>query len=139
VTGLASLVDDPVSFVNRTTDSGLRTSLSNALADLAAERGVDRHDLVEAIDGFDRAVRAHESPARRVLAGKADAGLGLRATAAKLDLGFVPVGTETVRVLANPDRVEKPGVERLRAVVRDGGADVLADLAGYAATPSDNT
>jgi molybdenum cofactor synthesis domain-containing protein len=139
VTGLASLVGDPVSFVNRTTDSGLRTSLSNALADLAAERGVDRHDLVEAIDGFDRAVRAHESPARRVLEGKADAGLGLRATAAKLDLGFVPVGTETVRVLANPDRVEKPGVERLRAVVRDGGADVLTDLAGYAAPPSDNT
>jgi molybdate-binding protein len=83
-------------------------------------------------------VRAHESPARRVLAGKADAGLGLRATADRLDLGFVPVGTETVRVLANPDRVEKPGIERLRAVVRDCG-DVFADLAGYAATPSDNT
>jgi len=131
VTGLASLVDDDLAFVNRTTDSGLRTSLSDALADLADERGVDRHDLVDAIDGFDRAVRAHESPARRVLGGKADVGLGLSATAARLDVDFVPVGTETVRVVANPDRVDKPGVERLRAVVSAAG-DVLDSLPGYA-------
>ena len=132
VEGLSALVDRELAFVNRTTDSGLRTSLGNAVADLADERGVERHDLVEAIDGFDRAVRAHESPARRVLAGKADVGLGLRATAERLGLGFVPVGTETVRVLANPDRVGKPGVERLREVVADGD-DVFASLAGYAA------
>jgi len=136
VTGLASLVDEDLAFVNRTTDSGLRTSLSDALADLADERGVDRHDLVDAIDGFDRAVRAHESPARRVLEGKADVGLGLRATADRLGLGFVPVGTETVRVLANPDRTGKPAVERLRTVV-ESGADVFDSLPGY--TGSDNT
>ncbi|MFC7233882.1 molybdopterin biosynthesis protein [Halosegnis marinus] len=130
VEGLGSLVDDDLRFVNRTTDSGLRTSLSNTLADLADERGVERRDLVEAIDGFDRAVRAHESPARRVLAGKADAGLGLRATADALDAGFVPVGTETVRVLAAPDRADKPGVRRLAAAVADGG-DVFDALAGY--------
>ena len=131
VTGLDSLVDDDLAFVNRTTDSGLRTSLSNTLAALADERGVDRHDLVEAVDGFDRAVRAHESPARRVLAGKADAGLGLRATAEKLGLGLVPVGTETVRVLAAPERIDKPGVQRLREAVAEG-RDVFDALPGYA-------
>jgi putative molybdopterin biosynthesis protein len=130
VEGLADLVDRDLAFVNRTTDSGLRTSLGNAVADLAEERGVERHDLVEAVDGFDRAVRAHESPARRVLAGKADVGLGLRATAERLGLEFVPVGTETVRVLANPDRVGKPVVEQLREVVADGD-DVFASLPGY--------
>jgi molybdenum cofactor synthesis domain-containing protein len=130
VTGLDSLVDDDLAFVNRTTDSGLRTSLSNAMAALADDRGVDRHNLVDAVDGFDRAVRAHESPARRVLAGKADAGLGLRATAEKLGLGFVPVGRETVRVLAAPERIDKPGVQRLREVVTDAG-DVFDELAGY--------
>jgi len=129
VTGLADLVDRDLAFVNRTTNAGLRTSLSGALADLADERGVDRHDLVAAIDGFDRAVRAHESPARRVLAGKADAGLGLRATAERLDLGFVPAGEETVRVLAAPDRREKPAVEALAAAIDDD--DVLAALPGY--------
>jgi putative molybdopterin biosynthesis protein len=130
VTGLADLVDRDLSFVNRTTNAGLRTSLSNALAALAEERGADRHDLVEAIDGFDRAVRAHESPARRVLAGKADVGLGLRATADRLDLGFVPVGEETVRVLAAPDRREKPAVRALAAAIDDAG-DVLDALPGY--------
>ena len=89
VEGLADLVERDLRFVNRPTASGLRTSLVNALAALADERGVERHDLVESIDGFDFTVQSHESPARRVAAGDADAGLGLRATAEKLDCGFV--------------------------------------------------
>ncbi|TSD15205.1 molybdopterin biosynthesis protein [Haloglomus irregulare] len=130
VDGLADLADRDLRFVNRTTASGLRTSLGNAVADLAAERGVDRHDVVDAIDGFDAGTRAHESPARRVLAGRADAGLGLRATAADLDAGFVPVGEETVHVLANPDRVEKPGVNALERAIAEADA-AIAELPGY--------
>jgi len=130
VTGLADLVDRDLRFVNRTTASGLRTSLGTAVADLAAERGVDRHEVVDAIDGFDAGTRAHESPARRVLAGKADAGLGLRATADDLDAGFVPAGEETVRVLANPDRVDKPGVNALERVIAEADA-AIAELPGY--------
>ena len=130
IEGLGDLVDRDLRFVNRTSASGLRTSLGNAVAALAGERGVDRHDLVDTVDGFDAGTRAHESPARRVLAGKADAGLGLRVTADRLEAGFVPVGTETVRVLANPDRVEKPGVAALREAITDADADIAA-LAGY--------
>ena len=130
IDGLADLVDRDLRFVNRTTASGLRTSLGNAVADLAAERGVDRHEVVDAIDGFDAGTRAHESPARRVLAGKADAGLGLRATAADLDAGFVPVGEETVRVLANPDRVGKSGVNALERAIAEADA-AIAELPGY--------
>jgi len=122
VEGLADLIDRDLRFVNRTTDSGLRTSLGEAVAELAAERGVDRHDLVAAIDGFQLSVRAHESPARKVLTGEADAGLGLRATADRLETGFVPLGTQTARILANPDRTAKAGVERLAALV-DGELD----------------
>ena len=129
IEGLADLVDRELQFVNRPTDSGLRTTLSNALADLAEERGERRHALVEAIDGFDLAARAHESPARKVAAGQSDAGLGLRSTADRLDLGFVSIGRERVRVLANPDRVEKPGVEELREVLGDLGP-FAEDLAG---------
>ena len=127
---LADLVDADLRFVNRTSNAGLRTTLGNALAVLAEERDVDRHDLVSAIDGFDAGVRAHESPARRVLAGKADVGLGLRATADSLGMGFVPCGTERVRVLGNPDRTDKPGVQSLAAAVGDGD-DVFDALAGY--------
>jgi molybdate-binding protein len=130
VGGLGDLVDGDLWFVNRTSNAGLRTTLGNALGDLAAERGVDRHDLVSAIDGFDAGVRAHESPARRVRTGKADVGLGLRATAEALGMGFVRCGTERVRLLGNPDRVEKPGVRSLTSAVTDAAA-VFDSLAGY--------
>jgi putative molybdopterin biosynthesis protein len=130
VSGLSDLVDRDLSFVNRGTNSGLRSSLGDAIADLADERGTTRHDLTEAIAGFDLTVKAHESPARKVAAGQVDAGLGLRATAEKLDLGFVSLGTQSVRVLADPDRTEKAGVERLRTAIGDG-EDVFASLAGF--------
>ena len=130
IEGVADLVDDELRFVNRTTDSGLRTTLGNAVAALADERDVDRHDLVEAIDGFEFAVRAHESPARKVLAGEADAGLGLRSTAEALGTGFVPCGTERVRVFAAEGRREKPGVRRLERAIEEAD-DVLGSLPGY--------
>ncbi|MFQ3318896.1 MAG: putative molybdopterin biosynthesis protein [Natronomonas sp.] len=130
IDGLDDLVDRDLRFVNRTTDSGLRTTLGNVIADLAEERGTERHDLVEAIDGFEFAVRAHESPARKVLAGKADAGLGLRATADDLGMGFVPCGEEAVRVFASDDRIEKAGVQQLSNAV-DDVSGVLGELAGY--------
>ncbi|WP_049921692.1 molybdopterin biosynthesis protein [Halopiger djelfimassiliensis] len=113
IEGLADLVDRELRFVNRTTDSGLRSSLEAVLADLAADREVDRADLRASIDGFDLGLRAHESPPRKVIAGDADAALGLRDTATRLDLEFVPIGTQSVRVLANPDRTDKPGVRDL--------------------------
>jgi putative molybdopterin biosynthesis protein len=119
VSGLADLVDRDLRFVNRDTNSGLRTSLGNALADLAESRETTRRDLVESISGFDLSVKAHESPARKVVAGKADVGLGLRATAEKLDTGFVSLGHQDVVVRANPDRETKPGVADLAAALGD--------------------
>ncbi|WP_339102339.1 molybdopterin biosynthesis protein [Haloterrigena salinisoli] len=117
VEGLADLIDRDLRFVNRTTDSGLRSSLEAALSDLAADRDASARDLREAIDGFDLGLRAHESPARKVIAGDADVGLGLRATAERLDLGFVSVDQQPVRVLANPDRTGKESVRELAAAL----------------------
>jgi len=131
VAGLADLVDRELRFVNRGSDSGLRTNLGGALADLADDRATTRHELVEAIDGFELAARAHESPARKVAAGEADAGLGLRATAEKLGLGFVPVGTERVRLVANPERTEKEGVDALAAALDERLPAVLDELPGF--------
>ncbi|WP_415382350.1 molybdopterin biosynthesis protein [Halosimplex sp. TS25] len=130
IEGLGDLVDRDLSFVNRGTESGLRTSLSNALAELAEERGVERRDVTDAISGFDLAARAFESPARSVASGNADVGLGLRATASKLGLGFVPVGAQSVRVLANPERTEKPSVRELGDCLADL-ADALGGLDGF--------
>ncbi|AFO57850.1 molybdopterin biosynthesis protein [Natrinema sp. J7-2] len=117
--GLADLVDRDLRFVNRTSDSGLRSSLGAAVADFAEKRGTDRHEIVDAIDGFDLELRAHESPARKVISGDADVGLGLRETADRLDLGFVSLGDQPVRVLANPDRTAKAGVRELETALAD--------------------
>ncbi|MFB6107823.1 MAG: molybdopterin biosynthesis protein [Haloplanus sp.] len=131
VAGVADLVDRDLRFVNRGTDAGVRASLDADFDRLAEERGVSRRDLTDAVDGYDLTVKGFESPARKVLAGRADAGLGLRATAATLDCGFVPLGVESVRVLAAPDRLDKPGVERLRAALRDHLGDALDPLDGF--------
>jgi len=128
--GLADLVDRDLRFSNRARDAGLRASLDAELGRLADERGVDRRDLTDAIDGYGLTVKGFESPARKVLAGGAAAGLGLRTTAERLDCGFVPLGTESVRVLANPDRTDKPGVEALRAVLDAELDGVVASLPG---------
>ena len=130
IEGLADLVDEDVAFVNRTTDAGLRSTFEAALDELAAERDVERYDLTDAIDGFELAVRAHESPARKVLSGDADAGLGLSASADALGMDFVPCGTERVVVVADPDRADKPGVQGLEDAIGEAGT-ILDSLAGY--------
>jgi molybdenum cofactor synthesis domain-containing protein len=130
IEGLGDLVDRDLAFVNRGTDSGLRSSLDAAIDDLAADRDASRSALTDAIRGYGIGTKGFESPARAVARGDADAGLGLRATAESLGLDFVTLGTESVRVRANPDRVGKPGVEELAAGVE--AIDRIVDgLAGY--------
>jgi putative molybdopterin biosynthesis protein len=113
VTGLASLVDDDVTFANRDAESGLRTRLDAALEDLAADRENSMDAVTEAISGYELATRGHESPARRVADGVVDVGLGLESTADRPGLGFVPLGTDRVAVVAAQDRRDKPGVRDL--------------------------
>ena len=129
VEGLADLVDGELRFVNRNRESGLRAGLETAAADLADERGVSAADVTDAIDGFELTRRAHESPPRLVEGGDADVALGLRATSEALDLGFVSLGTQRVRVLSNVDRTEKDAVQTLEAVIAN--TDVFDALPGY--------
>ena len=130
VSGVANLVDSDLRFVNRHRQSGLRQSFEDSLEGIAESRGVAVTELFEGIDGFDLTTRGSESPPRRVLAGKADVALGLRTTATKLDLGFVSLGNQQVRVLAAPDRASKPGVEELEALLPPAD-ELVADLDGF--------
>ena len=127
IDGLDALVDDDVRFVNRDRNAGLRATFDAALDDLADAREVSRGALADRIDGYELTVKAHESPARAVLEGRADAGLGLRATAAALGLDFVPLGHERVTVHGAPGRTEKPAVGELAAAL----SAAAVDLPGY--------
>ena len=129
IDGLADLVDRDLAFVNRGRDAGLRGTLDAALSEVAADRGVEQRELVESIRGYEIGTKGFESPARTVARGDADAGVGLRATADGPGLGFVSLGTESMRVLANPERAEKAGVAELREVIAE--TDVFESLAGY--------
>ncbi len=129
IDGLADLPDREIRFVNRNRESGLRASLDAAVSELADRRGTPVGDVTDAIDGFELTRRAHESPARMVRAGDADVALGLRATGDALGLGFVPLGTQRVRALANPDRTGKDGVRELETTIAE--SDVFGTLAGF--------
>lgn len=133
VDGVDSLVDRDLRFVNRAADSGLRRSFDEALDGLAADRSETRRELAERIDGYEFSVRAFESPARRVLAGDADAGLGLRETAERLGCGFVSVGEQSVVVRASPDRADREPVVEVERALGDPDLvdDLVSGLAGY--------
>jgi Periplasmic molybdate-binding protein/domain len=130
VAGIEDLVERDLRFVNRPTDAGLRQSLDDAVADLAAERDASRTALTDRIDGYGLTLRAFESPARTVDAGDADAGLGLRETADRLGCGFVPLGTQSVVVRAAADRVDRQAVASLSAEL-DAVDELVSGLAGY--------
>ncbi|PSQ02211.1 molybdopterin biosynthesis protein [Halobacteriales archaeon QS_5_68_33] len=130
IEGVADLVDRDLRLVNRESGSGLRASFDAAVDALADDRDERGHDLTEAIDGYGLAARAYESPARKVAAGEADAGLGLRATATDLGLGFVALGTQTVDVVAAPDRADKEGVADLGRAL-DECESIAASLDGF--------
>jgi putative molybdopterin biosynthesis protein len=130
VAGIEDLVERDLRFVNRPTDAGLRRSLDDAVADLAAERDASRTALTDRIDGYELTLRAFESPARTVDAGDADAGLGLRETADRLGCGFVPLGTQSVVVRAAADRVDRQAVASLSAELA-AVDELVSGLAGY--------
>ena len=117
VAGIADLIDRDLRFRNRPTVSGLRRSLDAALDEFASGRDADRRELAERIDGYERTVKAFESPVRAVAAGDADAGLGLRETATRLGCEFVPLGEQSVVVRAAPDRVDREPVATLAAAL----------------------
>ena len=133
VVGLESLVDRDLRFVNRPTDSGLRRSFDDALADLAAERSMSRSGLGDRIDGYGLTVRAFESPARKVLSGEADVGLALRETAERLDCGFVSLGDQSVVLRASPERADRRPVTEVADMLSDREEldGLLTGLAGY--------
>jgi putative molybdopterin biosynthesis protein len=125
LTSLSDLSSSEVRFANLDDSLSLRNALDTRLAEGWVE------EPAEAIDGYHRELPGIESAARSVSAGRADAGLGLRATATRLDLGFVPFGTQTLGVLANPNRVDKATVDRLASLLAERLPSLLAETPGY--------
>jgi putative molybdopterin biosynthesis protein len=87
--GVGSVADLPqagLRFINRNPGSGTRLWLDNELERLGI--------LPETINGYEHAVNTHTQCARAIASGKADAALGLQASARQYNLDFIPLFEE---------------------------------------------
>lgn len=134
ITGIPSFLTHDVTFVNRFHGAGIRASFEAKLAEYAATTEMSTEEVTEGIVGFENGVKGHASPARTVLDGAADVGLGLRKTADSLGLEFISLGHEPVRILGNPDRKDKQGLEDLVTVLSET-EEYVRGQSGYTTEP----
>lgn len=119
--GIRSLTDltaEGVRYVNRQKGSGTRDWFDRILA----EAGLP----ATAIRGYAVEEFTHQAVAALIACGAADAGLGVRASAERLGLEFLPVGWETY-YLASSQSLVAPALDDLIAAVRARAAG----LSGY--------
>jgi putative molybdopterin biosynthesis protein len=93
IKGLNDLVRSDITYINRQRGSGTRMLLDYELSKMGI--GYDR------IGGYEKEVGTHMAVAASVLAGAADAGMGVQAAALALGLDFIPVAEEQYDILLN--------------------------------------
>lgn len=111
-------------FVNRQHGSGTRLVFDQLLARAGIEG--------ERISGYAREEFTHVAVAAAVADGSADAGFGIRAAAAQLELGFIPLVNERYLLACGAGRLENAELKKFVAVLRGKPFKaVLAGLPGY--------
>ena len=124
IQGLHDLARSGVRFVNRQRGSGTRLVFDQ----LIARAGI----ASSALAGYSREEFTHMAVAAAVASGNADAGFGIRAAAAQLELGFIPLVSERYLLACPSDRLESAGVKKFLALLRGKPFKaVLASLPGY--------
>lgn len=122
--GVEDLARPGVRIVNRALGTGTRLLLDRGLAK-AGIRG-------EQIKGYDRELSRHLDVGLEVLAGRADAGPGIRAVAGLLNLDFIPWRWERFDLLILKERFFEKGIQRFLGLLNDPEfRQLAADLEGY--------
>ncbi len=125
---LEQLADGKILFVNRQRGSGTRILLDFHLG----RAGV----AASSIEGYDREEYTHLGVAAAVASGRAHVGLGIRAAAAALDLGFVPLFHERYDLVFPNEHYSSERLSPLLELLADRGfRDAVAALPGYDVTP----
>jgi len=123
--GLSDVARARARFVNRQRGSGTRQIVDRLLAEngLAPDR----------VKGYGTEEYTHLAVAATIAAGRADAGIGVRAAAAQLDLGFVPILRERYWLVIRERTLATAAGKRLVAALREKAFTRLArKFAGYA-------
>ncbi len=101
---ISDLSKPGMNIANRPLGTGTRLLLDQELR--KNEISVDR------ISGYENEFFTHLDAGLEILADRADAALGIRAAAAMLGLGFIPVCWERYDLLISKDRFFEPGVQQ---------------------------
>jgi molybdate transport repressor ModE-like protein len=110
ISGIRDLKKRDVRLVNRNIGSGTRELLDRLLAQEKVPTGK--------VKGYDHEVRTHDEVAIEIEEGRADAGLGLRATAKRHGLGFLKVCDESFDFAIDSRRMKKGAVQAFLAALR---------------------
>jgi putative molybdopterin biosynthesis protein len=128
IAGLQDLASSGLQSVNRQRGAGTRLLLDYHLARL----GIDP----AAVTGYEREEYTHLAVAAAVASGRADCGLGIRAAADALGLGFVPLFQERYDLVIPRQHYEAPILRPLFDLLDDPGfREAVAALPGYSLEP----
>src|SRR3990170_2762513 len=126
--GLQELAGSGIGFINRQRGSGTRLLLDYHLS----RAGI----LPPSIEGYEREEYTHLGVAAAVASGRADAGLGIRAAASALDLGFVPLFQERYDLVIPNEYYSSQLLRPLLELLADGEfRTAVAALPGYDVSP----
>ena len=124
ITGIADLSRPELRYVNRQRGAGTRVLLDHELR----RHGMEPGDVT----GYEREEHTHLAIAAAVAAGRADAGLGIRAATRTFGLDFVPVAYEPYDLVLTKQTYDSPLLAPLWALLADDTfrASITA-LGGY--------
>jgi molybdate transport repressor ModE-like protein len=118
------IVNNNARFLNRQRGSGTRLAFDQMLQ----EQGIEKTQ----VNGYYSEEFTHLAVAAAVAGGVADVGLGLEAAARKLQMGFVPLFTETYYLLTKRESLEQKHVEELISVLQSPAFQtIVGKFAGY--------
>jgi putative molybdopterin biosynthesis protein len=125
---LADLQRPDVRYINRQRGAGTRVLLDFRLSEMEIDPAV--------VQGYGREEVTHLAVAAAIASGVADCGLGIRAAARALDLGFVPVEWEQYDLVIPREHYESSLIAPLLSLLKDEAfrAAVRA-LPGYDPSP----
>ncbi len=124
IKSIADLAQPGVRIINRPLETGTRLLLDQELkkADIRGDK----------IDGYDNEVMRHLDVGLEILAGRADAGLGIHAVAGLLGLDFVPLRWERYDLMIFKERFFDANVQSFLGLLHDEQFFEMAkSMSGY--------
>ena len=124
ISSVADLARPGLRIINRPLGTGTRLLLDREFK----KAGING----EKIKGYHRDVHRHLDVGLEILAGRADAGPGIRAVAELLNIGFVPLRWERYDLMISKERFFDEGIQRFLGLLQeDVFRNLIQDKAGY--------